>query len=88
MDLQRWVKLWRRGRAAIRMGLFCSFLTCVAVTPLNALLERHFDALGPAGLMLWLIVGYAGYAGSAAVIVLAFPFLSGGPHQRISDDGA
>lgn len=85
MDLQRWIILWRRGRTVIGMGLFCSFLTCLAGTLLNALLDRHFEVLGPAGLMRRLVVGYAG---SAAVVVLAFPFLSGGPRQRSSDDGA
>lgn len=83
MDLQRWVILWRRGCTVIRMGLFCSFLTCLAGTLLNALLDRHFDVLGPMGLIRRLIVGYAG---SAAVVVLAFPFLSGGPRRRRSDD--
>jgi hypothetical protein len=67
------------------MGLFCSFLTCLAGTLLNALFDQHFDALGPAGLVRRLIVGYAG---AAAVVVLAFPFLSGGQHQRNSDGSA
>ncbi len=77
-DLQQLVRSWRRGRTAIRMGLFCSFLTCLAGTLLNALLEQHFYAFDPAGLMRRLIVGYAG---SATVVVLAFPFLSGDSHQ-------
>jgi hypothetical protein len=68
MDLQRWIILWSRGRTAIRMGLSCSFLTCLAGTLLNTLFDRHFDVLGPAGLMRRLVVGYAG---SVAVVVLA-----------------
>ncbi|NYH14071.1 hypothetical protein [Paraburkholderia bryophila] len=60
----------------IRKGLICSFLTCLAGTLLNALLDGDFDALGLAGLMRRVIVGYAG---SAAVVVLAFPHLSAGP---------
>jgi hypothetical protein len=85
MDLQRLVSLWQRGRAAIRTGLFCSFLTCLAGTLLNALLDRHINVFDPAVLMRRLIVGYGG---SATVIVPAFPFLSGSPHKRNSDDGA
>ncbi|MFM0039844.1 hypothetical protein [Paraburkholderia strydomiana] len=85
MDLQRLVRLWRRGRTVIRMGLFCSFLTSLAGTLLNALFDHHIDALGPDGLVRRLIVGYAG---AAAVVLLAFPFLSGGPRQGSSDDGA
>jgi hypothetical protein len=85
MDLQRWVGLWRRGRAAIRTGLFGSFLTCLAGTLLNALLDWHFGAFEPTGLMRRLIIGYAG---AATVVVLAFPFLVRHSHQRSSDDGA
>lgn len=83
MDLQRWVILWRRRCTVIRMGVFCSFLTRLAGTLLNALLDRHFDVLGPMDLIRRLIVGYTG---SAAVVVLAFPFLSGDPRRRRSDD--
>jgi len=85
MDLQRLVRLWQRGRAAIGTGLFCSFLTCLAGTLLNALLDRHLDVFDPAMSMRRLIVGYTG---SVTVVVLAFPFLSGSPHKLNSDDGA
>lgn len=85
MDLQRLVKLWQLGRSAIGMGLFCSFLTCAAGALLNALLDQHFDVLDPAGVVRRLIVGYVG---AAVVVLLAFPFLSGRPHRRNSDDGA
>lgn len=77
-SLRQLVGSWRRGRAAIRMGLFCSFLTCLAGTLLNALLDQHFYAFDPAVLMRRLIVGYAG---SATVVVLAFPFLCRDSHQ-------
>jgi uncharacterized membrane protein YeaQ/YmgE (transglycosylase-associated protein family) len=83
MDLQQLVKLWQQGRAAIRMGLFCSFLTCLAGALLNAFLDGQFYAFDPAGLMRRLIVGYAG---SATVVVLAFPFLSRDQHQQRPDD--
>jgi hypothetical protein len=85
MELRRFVNLWLRGRTAIRMGLLCSFLTCLAGTLLNALFESHLDVLGPAGMVRRLVVGYVG---ATAVVVLAFPFLSGGPRERDSDDDA
>jgi hypothetical protein len=83
MELQQLVKLWQQGRAAIRMGLFCSFLTCLAGTLLNAFLDGQFYTFDPAGLMRRLIVGYAG---SATVVVLAFPFLSRDQHHQRPDD--
>ena len=81
MDLRQLVRLWQRGRGAIRVGLFCSFLTCLAGTLINALLDGQFYAFDPAGLMRRLIVGYAG---SATVVVVAFPFLA--RSQQRSDD--
>ncbi|OAJ52476.1 hypothetical protein A6V36_13770 [Paraburkholderia ginsengiterrae] len=85
MDLLRIVRVWQRGSVVIGMGLFCSFLTCLAGTLLNVLLDRHDYALDPSELMRRLIIGYAG---SAAVVVLAFPFLARGPRRQESGDGA
>jgi hypothetical protein len=82
MAFQQLIRIWQRGRVVIRMGLFCSFLTCFAGTLLNALLERHFSAFDPAGMVRRLIVG------SATVVVLAFPFLSKDRHQKRPDDPA
>jgi hypothetical protein len=81
MDLQQLVRLWQQGRAAIRVGLFCSLLTCLAGTLLNAFLDGQFYAFDPDGLMRRLIVGYAG---SATVAVVAFPFLA--QSRQRSDD--
>lgn len=72
MDLLRIVSVWQRGSVVIAMGLFCSFLTCLAGTLLNALLDWHAYALDPGELMRRLIIGYAG---SAAVVVLGSRFL-------------
>jgi hypothetical protein len=85
MSLQRWIVSWRRGRSVIRKALLGSFLTCLAGTLLNALLDGHLEVLGPAGLMRRLAVGYAG---SAVVVVLAFPLLSGRARRRSPDADA
>ncbi|MDR7009363.1 hypothetical protein J2W46_006293 [Paraburkholderia strydomiana] len=85
MSLQRWITLWRRGRTVIRSGLLGSFLTCLAGTLFNAFVDGHFEVLGTAGLMRRLAIGYAG---SAVVVVLAFPLLSGRPRRRSPDGGA
>jgi len=65
------------------MGLFCSFLTCLASTLLNAVLGRYFCAFDASGLIKRLIVGYAG---SATIVVLVFPFLVRGTRRQISGD--
>ncbi|VVD97228.1 hypothetical protein PTE31013_01950 [Pandoraea terrigena] len=84
MDLQQRVGVRLRGRPVIWRGLLCSFTTCLAGTPLNALFEGSIGMLGSDGLMRRLIVGDA----AAAVVVLALPLLSGGPRQLSADDGA
>jgi len=85
MDWLRFAKEWRRASAVIGTGLFCSFLTCLAGTVLNALLDRHLYAFDSSELIRRLIIGYAG---SAAVVVLAFPFLGAGRRRRETGDGA
>jgi len=78
MDLLRFVRAWQRGSIVVGRGLFCSFLTCLAGTLLNALLDGHLAAFALSELIRRLIIGYAG---SAAVVVLAFPFLASGPRR-------
>jgi hypothetical protein len=85
MDWLRFARVWRRGSAVIGTGLFCSFLTCLAGTLLNALLDQHIYAFDPSELIRRLIIGYAG---SAAVVVLAFPFLGRGRRRQGTGEGA
>ncbi len=83
MDARQLIRSWQRGRDAIKMGLVCSFLTCLAGTLLNATLDRHPDAVNAVELIRRLTVGYTG---SAMVVVLAFPFLSKGSRSKVADD--
>lgn len=85
MSVPQWMILWRCGRTVIGTGLPASFLTCLAGTLFNALPDGHRHGLEPAGLMRRLAVGYPR---SAAVMVLAFPLLSGTARHRSADVGA
>jgi hypothetical protein len=62
-----------------------SLPTCPASTALNALLDRHPDAVDAAELMRWLMVGYVG---PATAVVLRFLFLSTVSHRQNTDERA